>query len=83
VPKKLPAGEAVLGRTRGGRQVKAQELVDAIRKGWPGTMDLCGKHNFDTHTTAMAAWLKQCTSLKLLVRDGKGYAVTSSAGDAA
>ena len=62
-------------RTRGGRVVEASELVAAIRGGWPGAKALCDKGAFDTHTTALAAWLKECVATGLLVRDGKGYAL--------
>jgi hypothetical protein len=78
-PSAAPTAETKPWRTRGGRLVQPQELVDAIRHGWPGTKELCGRHRFDTHTTAMAAWLKQCVAARLLVRDGKGYALGPAA----
>jgi hypothetical protein len=62
-------------RTRGGRTVEPKELVDAIRNGWPGIKALCDKSMFDTHNEGINSWLKDCMSMGLLIKAGKGYAL--------
>jgi hypothetical protein len=66
-------------RTRGGRTVKPEELVEAIRNGWPGLKALCDKSMFDTHNEGINSWLKDCMALGLLVKAGKGYALGPAA----
>lgn len=83
VPLGTPAGDVVLGKTRRGRTVKAHQLIDAIRDGWPGFKALCAKTSFDTHNDGLSSWLKKCVALGLLVKDGKGYAVAPTHEDAA
>lgn len=70
--------DLVLGKTRGGKPVKAGDLVDAIRKGWPGFKVLCDKTQFGARLETMTGWLKRLISMGLLAKDGKGYAVGAS-----
>jgi hypothetical protein len=73
------SGQVILGKTRSGRMVRADELVNALRNGWLGFEFLCDKTMFDVHSDQLTRWLKKCMELGLIAKERRAYVLTPAA----